>query len=285
MLFVIIILSVAGNAKRSAIDAMLVVALSIYAYRFKVGFKQVIFGVSAVSLVVFVLSPLIHITRSAGANFTISERFEYTYGVIYRSNYDIGVINSINDRVAQGYQSSYRAFSSYVYPSTVNVDRFALILPMDQVLRVGGEPRVDAKELVSEIGQIVLPGALIEKTPGALSDVIGWNYSFRMPGVVSRPVVGLPASSVATGGFFGAIFTPMCLLFPLFIVLDKIGGGLRNSPWSVAICVSVALIPERTIEAIIGTMLREVPFILLVMAIIIQVIRARQRPTIVMRGA
>jgi hypothetical protein len=277
MFIAILVMSVAGNAKRDTIDAMLVVGLSAYAYRFKIGLRQVVAGVFAVALVNFVLSPLIHITRSAGSSFTISERFEYTYDILSKNNFDLGRINAINDRVAQGYQTSYRAFSNYVYPSTVSADRFALIMPLDQVVRVGGGARISLNELISQIGQTVLPGTIVEKRPGSLSDIIGWTYGFRLPGVVSRPVVGLPASSVATGGLLGAAIIPLVLLYPVFIALNKVGGGLRNNPWAVGLTVSIALIPERTVEAIFGTMVREVPVIILLMVFLIEILRARER--------
>jgi hypothetical protein len=277
MFVAILLMTVAGNVKKDILDALVILAISTYALGFKVGVRQVVAGAILLFAINFVLTPLIHITRSSGADFSISERFQYTAEVVSTNNFDLGKINDINDRITQGFRTNYRAFGSYVYPSTVNLDRFSLIFPLDQVVRTGGPPRIMPNDIVNRVLQIVLPSSLITKSPGSMADLVGWSYGFRAPGTVSRPVVGLPASSVALGGLFGAAIIPFGILSVVFTLLNWLGGSLKGNPWAIALTVSLMHIPEKEVDALFGIMLREAPLILIVMALFIHTMRSQRR--------
>lgn len=282
MFVFIFALSMMGNQKKYIMDAGLVVALTIVAYNIKVRPQYIVAGLAFIAFTQFAVSPLIHITRAESSQKTISERVDLTLKILNQNNWDFGKINQINDRVTEGFAGSYRSSGSYVYPATLNVDRFMLALPVDQVVRVQESGRVGWPTFVRTVLERTLPGAFIEKHAGALSDEVAWSYGFRQAGVIGRPVVGLTATSWAVGGFVG--LASLCIVIPLlmFWVLGAIGGPISNNPWTVALTVICFVAPEQDGSGVIGMLLRDIPVAVGTMGVLILLtrgIRDRQHRT------
>lgn len=273
MFILITALSFAANVKKDVMDAALVVALVFIFYRLKVKPRYIVAAFAFLFVSQFVISPLIHITRAEQTHKTVSERVDLTMAILKQNNYDLAKINALNDKVYKGFSNNYRSSGSYVYPSTANIDRFALILPADQVSRVQDPGRVTPGELVQLIGQRTLPSVLISKSPGVLADVVSWKYGFRTYLTVGRPVVGLSASSYAVGGIPAVIGVSFFLMLVIFLVLDVIGGAMTPSPWSIAMVVTLSNIPEKEIDALLGILLRDIPLTVITLAIFVMLAR------------
>jgi hypothetical protein len=273
MFVMVLILSVVGNVKKDVIDAALIIALTLAAFKVKVRPTHVLYAVLFLSFTQFIVSPLIHITRAESTSRTMSERIELTGQILKQNNYDFGRINSLNDRVAKGFQNTYRSSGSYVYPSTANIDRFALVLPVDQVARVNDPGRLTPGEVTRLVAQRVLPGGLISKSPGVVADLVAWKYGFRAYLTVGRPVVGLSASSYALGGLGAVLGISFFLLVVVFTLLDMIGGTISRSPWAVGVVMAFSYIAEKEMDALVGTLFRDIPLLVVTLAIVVAVTR------------
>lgn len=269
MFIMITALSFAANIKKDVMDAALVIALIFVFYRLKVKPQYIVAGVAFVIASQFVLAPLIHITRAEQTHKTVAERVDLTMAILRQNNYDFGRINALNDKVYKGFAANYRSSGSYVYPSTANIDRFALILPVDQVTRVNDPGRVTMSEVTSLVGQRVLPSVLVSKSPGVLADIVSWKYGFRTYLTVGRPVVGLSASSFAVGDLPGVIGISFFLMLVVFLVVDLIGGAMTASPWSIAMVVTLNNIGEKEIDALFEILLRNIPLMIVTLAIFV----------------
>ncbi len=266
-------LSLIGNVKKYVLDAGLIVALVIVAYNVRVRPQYIVAGVAFLFFTQFIVSPLIHITRSESSQKTISERIDLTAKILKQNNYDWGRINQINDRVTRGFERNYRSSGSYVYPSTIGVDRFTMPLPIDQVTRVGEPGRLGWPTFVRKVFENTLPSAFVEKSAGALGDEVAWAYGFRQAGVMGRPVVGLTATAWAVGGVVGLISLGIVVPLLLFWLLGVIGGQINNNPWTVAMIVVCVLAPEQDPSATIGMMLRDIPIVIVTMAMLMLLTR------------
>jgi len=266
-------LSLMGNQKKYILDAGLIVALTVLAYNVKVRPQYIVFGVIFIVFTQFIVSPLIHIARSESSLKTISERVDLTVKILEQNNYDFAKINQINDRVTQSLTGTYRSSGSYVYPSTLNLDRFTLVLPVDQVVRVGEGGRTGWSVFVRSTLERILPGAFIEKHAGSLTDEVAWTYGFRQAGVVARPVTGLTATSWAIGGVAGLIAIGITAPLLLFWVLGIIGGPITRNPWTIAMLVVSSLAPEQDSSGILGSILRDLPIALSTIAVLMLLTR------------
>ncbi|NBW08024.1 MAG: hypothetical protein EBR82_08350 [Caulobacteraceae bacterium] len=276
-------LSLMGNQKKYILDAALIVSLTLIAYNVKIRPQYIIFGVVFLAFTQFIVSPLIHIARSESSQKTISERIDLTVKILDQNNYDFGKINQINDRVTRSLSGSYRSSGSYIYPSTLNLDRFTLVLPVDQVVRVGESGRTGWSVFVRTTLERILPGAFIEKHAGSLTDEVAWTYGFRQAGVVARPVTGLTATSWAIGGIAGLVSIGIVVPLLLFWVLGIIGGPITRNPWTIAMLVVSSLAPEQDSSGILGLILRDLPIALAAVGVLMLLTRGlryqQPRPT------
>jgi hypothetical protein len=274
LMFILILgLSLFENVKKDVIDAVLILVVSMIAFRAPPKPTTALLACVFVAFFVFILSPLIHITRANSTIGSLEERIGITQKILVQNDFDISKINALNDTVFRSYTDSYRSSGSYVYPSTLNVDRFSLILPADQVSRRNRPSNVTLLEVGSLIAQQALPSLLIKKSPGVLADWVSWRYGFRPYLTVGRPVVGLAASAYAVGGFFGifAIGIPVMLAF--FWATSALAGDLTASPWAVGVVVFLSVMAEKEVDAIVVLVVRDMPVLLGTLAILIAAIR------------
>lgn len=274
IMFVLILgLSLVENVKKDVLDAVLILVMSMFAFRAAPKPGPTLIACVFVVFFMFILSPLIHITRANSTVGSLDERIGITEKILLQNNFDIGKINALNDTVFRSYSDNYRSSGSYVYPYTINIDRFALVLPADQVAREKSSSRVSLLEVGHLIAQQALPSILIKKSPGVLADLVSWRYGFRPYLTVGRPVVGLAASTYAIGGFLGifAIGIPVMLAF--FWATSALAGDLTASPWAVGIAVFLSVLAEKEVDAIVVLVVRDIPILLVTLGIMVASVR------------
>jgi len=267
MFLLIASLSIIANVKKDLLDAGLVIALTIAAFNIRIRPSIAIAAIAFVVLTQFIVSPLIHVTRAQSETFTTTERIELAQTILRQNNYDFGRINALNDEVFRSYEGTYRSSGSYVYPSTLNIDRFALVLPIDQVVRTSEPAKISPTHAFNLTLQAILPSVLIEKSAGTLADYVAWHYGFRTYGVVGRPVTGLTASSWAIAGLPGVLFIGFIVPAFMFWVLGAVGGPLHRSPWAVGLVTALSVMPENTLDLVFGYLFRDLIVMLFTVAL------------------
>jgi hypothetical protein len=103
---------------------------------------------------------------------------------------------------------------SYYYPDALNIDRYSLIFPLDQIVR-HDPARISGNFAVNELSEL-MPAAFVKKTGISFTDQVAWRFGIRKYGSVARPVIGLPAS-FAIGGYWGVF---VCIFLSCMLILD-----------------------------------------------------------------
>ena len=112
----------------------LVVSCVSFAYGVRPKAVPVAAAILSMAMVVGVIDPVIHVTRTSASTAGPIERFQLAWSALDAVGWDIGKLNSLAGELATTH-GSYRETGSYFYPNQMNLDRFALILPVDQVGR------------------------------------------------------------------------------------------------------------------------------------------------------
>lgn len=261
---IIIVLSVITNTKKDILDFILLALLCIYAFEINIKFRTLVPIALAVCIVVLYVSPVIHLMRSNLNNMSILERLHGMYEII--QTHEFNPINLMETEATyfEGFQYSYSEYGSYVYPSPANVDRFALILPVDQVSRaLEANGVIGFWPFIEEIAESALPSLIISKDPEVGSDLVAWYYGIRSPSSIARPVVGFVASSLASSGIVGVILFPWIFLLPALIFMDYFFGGVKGSIWGVFGFVSFYHFAEKEIDRVLPIIVREGPIIII----------------------
>ncbi|MBW5438813.1 hypothetical protein FXB41_29850 [Bradyrhizobium canariense] len=258
MLLLIAAESVLGNVKKNIVDAALIVACSYFLFdNAKVNIKAVIAGIAAFMLLVLYINPLIHIMRPSLYGLSFEQRIDLGVKTLEDTGMDPWELADRSARVLRGYEAQYSPTGSYFYPSTLNFDRFALILPLDQITRALPRAGTMGSQIFSTIISTVLPSFLVPKEAAATPDLIAWHFGFRTIGSVSRPVVGLIPSAVAGFGVFGAAIIPFFTIFVGFRFLNLLTGSLKNNPWAISVFSSSTLLAEKEVAPFIEFFLRD----------------------------
>ncbi len=266
MLVGILGISMIQNIKKPMYDAIILMTLCIYAFKIKIRPQAIITLVCVLVFMQTIISPLIHIVRYEGTALSPGERVDATMRILSENDYDFGKISQLYSKQAST-MGEYRADSSYYYPSTLNLDRFSLILPTDQVVRTGDPARLDIREqLASSLNQI-LPAPLVKHTLYVGVDEIAWAYGIRDWGVIGRPVIGIVASSYAVGGLWGILILPGISYGLVFWLIDTFYGRMSGSVPGVAMAAYMSQYAEEDFNAIYMISVREISAILVVLLI------------------
>lgn len=261
MALVILALTLADNTKRTLFDFLFVVALAFVALGGRRGWVWIVPGAIGAVIAAALLMPAIQIVRTQ-ADVRGLARIGATWQVLYAHGFDPARLARTGARVATGYQRAWRG--SYVYPLTWNVDRFTMILPIDQVARaLDTRGAMGGADLWRDPAETLLPGFLIRKTLVTAPDRIAWHYGFRAKGSIARPVVGLVASSLAAFGLVGVLLLPALVVAVTFTALDLVGGRLAGNAWAVFLLATTAFLAEREVSTTLSFFCRSFPFILL----------------------
>jgi len=258
-----LIISLISNVKKPLFDAVTVGLLSIYAFKIRIKLSQVAMVIGALVFMEVIVSPLIHIVRYEATAKSPIERINATMEVLREYDYDFGKLGALTDTEAQT-MHTYRADQSYYYPSTANIDRFSLILPTDQVVR-SGEPGLLSPwdQLLSGVRQ-TLPSVVATHNSYVGADEVAWAYGIRDWGAIARPVIGITASSYATGGLWAVLTLPGALFGLLFLVIDRFFGRLSMNVLGVGVAAYVAQNAEKEIDAVVGLIMRDTVIMIIV---------------------
>ena len=258
------LLSIFGNVKKPMFDAFTVIVIFAYGARVRISIPAVVATALAGYVLLMVVSPLLHITRSASSTLGPFERFELALKTMDELNWDVSALNEKSDRYFAGF-GSYRETGSYFYPSTANIDRFALILPIDQVSRTYSYTSPPSEPWVfKDVAQGVLPSLLIHKDGIASVDRIAWHYGIRPPGIVGRPVIGMTASVLAQFGIFGVILVPGIMTFLTFTFWNWLGGSMARNAWASFLLGYLAQAAESDLTAYTVMNLRDLLIVVII---------------------
>lgn len=287
MLLTVVFISLIGNAKRSIVDAALILSLGTVIYGVRINLRVLAAAVFAFWLTSFIIGPVIHITRASDPKADPLERISIALEILDQLNWDISELNRAYEQVLSGYSGSTRSDGTYVYPQVMNVDRFALILPIDQVARRLDLPAPTRDWTFEGILQNTLPSFLIQKSTASPVDWLAWYYGFRTQGVIGRPVIGLTASVLGQYRVLWLPIIPLLLSFISFTIWDRISGPMRRNAWALFLAANLMLTAERDVATYVGFMLRDLPIVLVVSYLILRFAQRRKtaaRPTLLPSG-
>ena len=228
------------NTKTEFALAILVFLLSLWAYEIKLRYKHKVYIVTVLLFFVFVLSPVIHATRS----------FEFrSMGVVERAEaIFVGEINNSDHR---------DDYSNHL------LDRFDILSETNLVITginyhgtVGYYPITDG--LKSS-----LPGFLIEsRDASSASDKIMWHIQEKQYGLITRTTIGIVSSLYAVDKERGVyLYLPVFLFLFIFILIIIVGNNLLYNPFSVFFVSKYLLFfTEKTAEGFIYLILRDLSF-------------------------
>jgi hypothetical protein len=262
------LMALVGNAKKNLVDYILIAVLSVFYLNLKIVLKPI--AVVSYSVMFFVvvgyISPAIHIVRSGISEIGLFDRIVAIYDVVHDNGFNPVRLREIEDDALSGFDYAYSPQGSYIYPSSLGVDRFMLILPIDQVVRYVHERsnyEMGFDKVMDGAVDRILPGFLVEKKNYIGGDLIAWNYKIRDQNSIGRPVIGFVASSIAAWGYYGCIIFPFIILLPFFIFMNNISGDLRNNIWAILVIVSIGTSVEMTMDGFVGVVFRQVPIIVI----------------------
>ena len=255
---VALFLALLANVKVIVVQYILVLILSFTAFGIRVRLRTLLVGALGVLLLILYVQPIIQITRGEAEGKSVFDRLTAIGPILVDSDFSASNLQVRADAVARGYRYSY--LGSYVYPSTWSVDRFSMILPIDEVARKLGEAgTTGGGDIVKEVVENTLPSAVVSKTGVATADTIGWHFGFTRNGSISRPVVGLVASCLAAYGILGVVLLPAVITFLTFAVINCLGTHLRGSAWSIFVLMTFIVFVEKEIAPIITLFTHEIP--------------------------
>jgi hypothetical protein len=253
-----LLLALIANVKVILLQFFVVIALSFVAFDLRIRLRAITLSVLAALVLVLYVQPVIQITRAEGEGRSTTERFKMILPVLEDANFNPAILAEEQNKIGRGYKLRY--MGSYVYPATWNVDRFAMIMPIDQVARsldvVGS---MGGSDLVNEILQSTLPGFVIKKTGVVTADAIGWHFGVTRNGSISRPVFGLLASSLAAYGVVGLILLPAFTIFLTFACINLIATRFERSPWAIFIFMMFLPLVEKEVAPVVATLIRQIP--------------------------
>ncbi|HET8611918.1 MAG TPA: hypothetical protein VFL92_04045, partial [Sphingomonas sp.] len=269
-------LAFGGNVKVVFIQFIITLAVCILAFGIRIRPRvAAALALLAIGLVLYV-QPIVQITRVKAAQLSPIERVNEAGATLAEADYNPARLLEKASEVARTYKLSYAG--SYVYPATWNVDRFQMIFPIDEVARalptVG---TIGIGPTVTEIIEVTLPSVFIRKTNISTPDVIGWHFGFRTNGAITRPVVGLLASSLATYGLLGVALLPGLVILVGFSIINLMAGKMQGNPWAAFVFMNFLPIVEKEIAPFLVIYTHLLPYVLLTCAIMWMIWASRYR--------
>lgn len=253
-------MAVIGNVKVEVVNIFLVLFFAVLFLGLRVKIRHLIVGGFVMFFSLSILAPAIQIMRVSLSDIPASQRFGELWKIIENANFNPETLAVLQGALFTGYQFSYAEYSSYVYPSTANVDRFMLVFPVDQVTRsLDQASNVDLSDLISETAEMILPSFIVSKDREAFVDLVAWDRGIRANGSVARPVLGFAATSLALGGWIAVAIIPFVSVLPFLIVCNYYFGRVGGYVFGAFGCFNMALFPEKEIDRYFGYMLRELP--------------------------
>jgi hypothetical protein len=265
MLLVILALSVAGNVKQSFLMNFAAVLLVVIVNASRVNlWREAIGGGILAFLLIFYVSPAIHITRNQAKAMPVLDRIELAGEVLAKADYDPFVLQDQMAFTLADIGSSKNPAFNYFFPQSGNYDRFAMLQAIN-VIVTGWESlgTMEPSQVFQDLGNL-LPSFLVsEKTVVASVDRIAWFYGYRQEPIIGRPVLGIVTSSVALGGLVGALLLPGPIIWLMFWLLDRLCGPLKHNVTGLFLTSVMLLLVEGDLTAPFATFGRQLVIILL----------------------
>lgn len=270
--------TIIGNVKVEVINMFMVVFFGILFLNLKIRLKYIVTGAVIGFLSVALLVPALQLMRSSLSDIPASQRLAAAWEILEDANFSPSTLARLQAAHFSNFQYSYAPYSSYVYPSTANVDRFMMIFPTDQVVRSLDQPSgVSFVDVVEETAELILPSFMISKDPEALVDLIAWDRGIRANGSIARPVLGLMATSVTFHGLFSIAFIPFVSVFPLLCFANYFFGFVNNCAFGALGCFFMMRLVEKEFERFFFFCLRELPLLWITCIVMLFVIRYTPR--------
>lgn len=260
-LFIIMLLSTIGlsvllNVKKVIIDSFILFVFAIYAYRIHLKPTVIVLVVVSALFVQGVMAPLIHLVRAEGTSLNPAERIEETFNIMKQHDYNFASIYSDYEEVEKGY-SQFRGGQNYYYPSTLDVSRFSLIFPTDEIVRADTSPKVSYADVADLAVTAILPSFVAQHKSYTAADLIAWNYNIDDWGVIGRPVIGPIASCYAMGGIPAVLLLGGLFYCLVMLMGDFVFGVVNNNVPALSFSVLVFSLTEYDIGELPGAVFRD----------------------------
>jgi len=272
-------LALVTNTKRAGLEVAFALAAGMMFLGLRIKISTLLPSV-AVSLVsIFYLAPMIQIARSEVAGLSFADRIGIYQRIMDENEYSASRLSERAGQLTEGFAYSFSSYGSFIYPENANLDRFAMILPVDQVVRALDRSHTLGVKIITHDLLKILPSVGGEKDPAATPDLIAWEYGIRGAGSVARPVIGLIASSIAAFGEVGVLVLPAVTFIIIGFVLSLITSTLAGNPWSSAMAALCIFVAEKEISPILSFFARDFIIILVVIYSFILIYGRRFVPT------
>jgi hypothetical protein len=172
----------------------------------------------------------------------------------------------ITDRIIKGENRQFRYF-----PDNILVDRLEMIQDVDLIVSKAKIGHYLGWPLLLSDVKAIFPAFLVNKSAYADVDEISFHYGTRPQGLVGFPTVGLFASAFAMFGWLGgSILTYLVILMNFLILKFIAGSSLYKNVWTIFLMALLWLsFSERSVQALIVSILREVPSVVIVILFVL----------------
>ncbi|MEQ3625737.1 MAG: hypothetical protein ABNH26_03500 [Celeribacter sp.] len=246
-----------ANTKKELGEALIVLAMGAVALRLRPSPARMLGVLTVGAVLLLYVGPVVHIMRADFLDLGLGGRIAAAWTILTEAGFDPRMLRAEDARIAASFSYAYREGGSYIYPVSANLDRFALILPMDQVLRgVAQSHVIGPAPFLREVAEGVLPSMLIAKSAATGADLIAWDYGIRIHGNAARPVLGLAASALAIGGPWAVLPLVFVVMLPIALLLDVGFGDLRRGLAGYTACCITWILAETTLDAAVVFALR-----------------------------
>ncbi|MFC7703154.1 hypothetical protein ACFQXB_02955 [Plastorhodobacter daqingensis] len=272
----LLLMALASNTRREFAEFVLVLAAGLLIYRQRPGLPMAIGAAVAGAVLLLYVAPLIHLMRGQTAGLGLVGRLELAFNILVDHRFSPGALRLAEAQFLTGFGYAWSENGSYIWPSTRSLDRFMLILPIDQVLRgLAQNGPIGLTPFLREIAEGVLPSLFIQKTNAVGADLVAWEHGIRQYGNAARPVIGFTASALAAAGMWGVVLLPVLIAFPLMLTGNLIFGPLAHRAIGIFLLAQGWILPEMTFDALAVFALR--PFVLMLIVLWLLARRGPQR--------
>jgi len=278
MLFGALVLSLLSNTKNQFVLSLIAYAATLFFYipgyfSSKRGWRHLGYIFFLLIVFVYVVAPLVHITRAIGVSniSTITERIKYVFD---NSSNIMGTAETVT-LSRQDYRVRY--FGAI---EGVLVDRLDMIQDMDLVISRTNQADLIGWQPILLSFQSITPRFLYpDKSSYNDIDLIAYNIGLISEQRVLRRTMGVYAvaySMFMWPGWIPVVFT-ICVLW--FIILRVIvHSDLRYNVWAIYFLVKYGLLfSECGIQVLLGTMMRSIPLDIIIIYLVLRIFKKHKR--------
>jgi len=263
ILFMFLLVSFIANTKQEFVTACLSVFFSIIFFRIKIRAKNLFQALFVLILIVTIVSPLIHQTRSLEFR---NGDFQKKIEVII--NY-FNTNNSVQTERTVDYRDNYFPVNGHIFDRLDILEETDLVVSgIDSLGYVGWYPIYDGFKSA-------MPSFIVtDKSDAAVTDKIMWDIREKNIDIISRVTIGVTSSLYAVNGLISVIlFFPFIIYIFVCFLSYIFGSKLNNNILSVFFLVKYLLFfTEKTFEGLLIIMLRDLPITLVQIYLVLYII-------------